>query len=98
MAQAEILQTEISALDGCVVLNDDNIAAAIAVAVDAPAVSLAAAAAAQKDANIALLRKKLKLAALARNGASAPTVATRKLVELNTEKDISCLLLQTRAM
>ena len=63
MAQADILQTEISALDGCVVLNDDDIAAAFAVAVDAPAVSLAAAAAAaaaQKDANIALLREKLK--------------------------------------
>ena len=75
------------------------IAAAFAVAVDAPAVSLAAAAAAaaQKDANIALLRKKLKWAASARNGASAPMVATRKLVELNTEKDINCLFLQTRA-
>ena len=74
------------------------IAAAFAVAVDAPAVSFAAAAAAaQKDANIALLRKKLKWAASARNGASAPMVATRKLVELNTEKEINCLFLQTRA-
>ena len=57
----------------------------------------AAAAAAQKEANIALLRKKLKWAALARNGALAPMFATRKIVELNTEKDFNCLFLQTRA-
>ena len=99
MAQAQVLKTEISALDGCVVMDEDDIADAAAVDEDAPAVHSATevATAAKKEADIASLQKSLKWMVLARDGASAPIVATRKVVERNTEKGIHCLFGKTPA-